>query len=242
MRILLLCILLLWFCMPGFAQTLKGRVTEAGNNKALFPVTVVNLRTQQATYTSERGDFAIQAEAGDKVAFSFIGYKTQQYQMPISTGIYTTDIAMERISYRLQEVILMPDYTPYQVDSIERRKTYKPFLARTKSSPIMSPVSFVAEKFNKRSKQIFRFQKKFGQWEDERYIDTRYTIELVSEMTGLQGDSLGYFMSANPMPYDYARTATDLEMKMWVRSHYREWLKIIDSTGLPDVQDTLIRK
>jgi hypothetical protein len=32
-------------------------------------------------------------------------------------------------------------------------------------------------------------------------------------------------MYAYPMAYDFARTATDLELKMWIRDNYREWLK-----------------
>ena len=238
-----LVIFLLFLC-PGAitasAQTLRGTVTEAGTKKALYPVTVVNLRTQNATYTSERGNFTISAEAGDKIAFSFIGYKVVQYQMPISNGTYITDITLERISYRLQEVILTPDYTPYQRDSIENQRVYKGVLSRTKSHPVMSPISFVAEKLNPRSRQIFRFQRQLAQWENEKYIDTRYTPELVYEMTGLSGDSLGFFMGTHQMPYDYARTATDLELKMWIRSHYREWLKHVDTAGLPEVNDSLV--
>lgn len=238
----LLLILCCLASVPGIAQTLKGRVTDKGTGEPLYPVTVVNLSTQQSTYTTQQGYFTIHAEAGDKVAFSFIGYKAVQYQMPISVGVYTTDISMESVSYKLREVILMPDYTEYQIDSIERVQQYRPFLQRQKSSPINSPFSFVAEKFNKRSKQIFKFKKNFNKWEDERFIDTRYTPELVEGMTGMTGDSVGHFMNAYPMPYDYARTATELEMQMWVRFHHREWLKMIDTTGLPVINDSLIKE
>lgn len=238
----LLAILCCLISLPAIAQTLKGKVTDKATGQPLFPVTVVNLSTQKSTYTSTEGYYTIQAEAGDKIAFSYIGYKAVQYQMPISVGTYTTDISMQTVSYQLREVILMPDYTEYQVDSIERVQKYRPFLSRTKSNAIASPFSFVAEKFNKRSKQIFKFQKNFGKWETERYIDTRYTPELVEEMTGMSGDSVGYFMNAYPMPYDYARSATELELKMWVRYHHREWLKVVDSTGLPVISDSLINE
>ncbi len=239
MRVLLLLILAGLFSAPAIAQTLQGRVTEAGGREPLYPVTVVNLRTQKATYTTPQGHYTIHAEAGDKISFSYIGYKPQEYTMPVDVGVYTANISMQRISYQLQEVILMPGYNQYQVDSFERRRTYRAALARSKSSP-MSPVSFVAEKFNKRSKQIFKFQRNFNKWEDQKFIDTRYTTDLVYEMTGLEGDSLAHFMNAYPMPYDYARTATDLEMKMWIRDHYRQWLKMIDTTGLPKIDEQMV--
>lgn len=236
----LLLFILLFLCgVDVFGQVFKGKVTEVTNGQPLFPVTVVNIRTQQATYTNEQGYFSIEAEKGDRVAFSYVGYKNLEHTV---NGEENTSIRMVRVSYQLKEFIIMPDFTQYQIDSIERARTYRPFLTRTRSSPIASPVSFVAEKLNKRSKQIFKFQKKFGQWEDERFIDSRYTPELVNEMTGLVDDSLAHFMNAHPMPYDYARAATELEMKMWIRTHYREWIKTIDSTGLPVINDDLLKK
>jgi hypothetical protein len=236
----LVAILCCLVASPAIAQTLQGKVKDAGTGEPLYPVTVVNLRTQKATYTTQQGDFTIHADKGDIISFTYIGYKPKEYNMPVSVGAYTTNISLQRISYQLQEVILMPGYNQYQVDSIERKRTYRAALSRRKSSPIGSPFSFVAEKFNKRSKQIFKFQRNFNQWEDEKYIDTRYTTDLVYEMTGLEGDSLGHFMNAYPMPYDYARTATDLEMKMWIRHHYREWLSVIDTAGLPKINEALV--
>lgn len=226
--------------MGAKAQTLKGRVTDANDATAIYPVTVVNLRTQQSTNTNLQGYYTIQARAGDKIAFSYVGYKSKQYIMPISSGIYNADIQLEMVSYWLQEVTLMPDYTEYQLDSIERVKTYRLFLNRQKSSPIGSPFSFVAEKLNRRSKQIFKFKKNFNKWEVQKFIDSRYTPELVTEMTHMTGDSLAHFMNATPMPYDYARTATELEMKMWIRFHHKEWLKEVQKTGLPKINDSLI--
>ncbi len=217
-------------------------MSDKYNNEPLYPVSVINLATEEVTYTNRRGEFTIQAKSGEKVVFTFIGYKARHYMMPISVGVYNTKIELEPATYRLQELIIMPDYTEYQVDSITRKKTYTPALSRQKSSPFTSPFSFVAEKFNKRSKQIFKFKKNFNKWEDERFIDSRYTPELVMEQTGLSGDSVGHFMNANPMSYDYARAATELELKMWIRYNYKQWLKHIDTAGLPVIKKELIEE
>lgn len=241
LRQLIVIPILICLCFTGRAQTLQGNVYDAKSKTVLYPVTVVNLRTQQSSYSNEKGFFSIHAEAGDKVAFSYIGYEAKQYTMPVSVGTYSTDIAMEPISYRLNEIILTPDYTPYQHDSISRLRTYTPALSRRHASAFGSPFSFIAEKFNKKSKQTFKFQKNFVKWEKAQFVDSRYTPELVHDMTGLQGDSLGYFMSAYPMSYDYARLATELELKMWIRYNYRQWLKEIEQTGLPNVKDSLIQ-
>jgi len=89
----------------------------------------------------------------------------------------------------------------------------------------MSPFSAIAEKFSKKSKRAFQFQKDFYRLESEKFIDTRYTPDLVNELTGATGDSIGHFMYAYPMPYDFARTASDLEIKMWIRTSYKVWAR-----------------
>lgn len=226
-------------CFQLSAQTLKGNIRDEVSNAPLYPVTVVNLRTDEATYTNEQGDFSIYAEAGDKIAFSYIGYKSTQYTMPISSGTYTVNLKLGAVTYNLREVTIMPDYTPYQVDSIERKQTYKPALSMPHASPIASPFSYIAEKFSKKSKRTFRFQKNFQKWEKDQFVDTRYTPELVAEQTGLEGDSIGHFMNAYPMPYDYARGASDMEMKMWIRYNYRQWTKK-DTIQIPQVKDSLL--
>lgn len=205
------------------AQTISGKVVDAKTGEPLFPVTVVNLLTQQSVYTNESGSFTIPAKSGEELGFSYIGYKSAQRL--VTTGAQNIHIEMSALSFKLNELIVRPQhYSPYQIDSIERRATYKRSLARRKSSAL-SPFSFVAEKFSKSSRHIFNFQRSYNYWEDQRFIDSRYTPELVSELTGLTGDSLAHFMNTNPMDTEYARAATDLELKMWIRTHYKQWKK-----------------
>ena len=236
---------LIAFCFianQALAQTLTGTVIDAQTHQALFPVSVINLTTQDISYTNERGQYSIKAKSGEKVAFSYIGYRAKQTIMPISVGEYSKDIQLDAVSYKLREVILMPDYTQYQLDSMDKVKTYRGALTRQKSNPIMSPFSFVAEKFNKRSKQLFKFQKNFAKWETEKFIDSRYTPQLVREMTGMTGDSVGHFMNAYPMEYNYARAASELEIKMWIRYYHKQWMKHVDTAGLPQIDSNKVKR
>jgi hypothetical protein len=208
-----------------YAQVLKGIVTEAQTGKPLSSVTVVNITTQESSYTDENGHFSLPLTNGRQIVFSFVGYKTIQKYITDEELSSSVRIAMPILRYELQELILRPNYTPYQSDSLHRRKVYSRTLAWKRTGSIMSPFSLLADWLSHKSKQRYTFQKNYNRWEDEKYIDTRYTPQLVESLTGLTGDSIGYFMNANPMPYDYARTATELELKMWVRYQYRLWIK-----------------
>jgi hypothetical protein len=221
---LLLLLFTVFNCVLVHAQVLKGVIVNQLTGEPLYSVTVVNMVTQQSTYSNQDGEFSIQAKPGEQIAFSFIGYKTQQRAMPPTLNIANARVELEPFNYQLQDVIIKAGLTKYQKDSIARHETYVRALSRQKVTSIMSPVSLIADKISRKSQQTYRFQKSFNYWEGERFIDSRYTPEVVAMLTDLSGDSLANFMNAYPMPYDYARAATDLEIKMWIRNNYKAWM------------------
>jgi hypothetical protein len=229
--------LFLFICLlspAAFAQVVKGIVTDAQTGNPLSVVMVVNTVTQQSVYTSKEGEFAITAKSGERLAFSYMGYKTMERLSPPVINIATMHIELQRLSVEMDELVVRPGYTSYQLDPARRRETYARVLAEKKRTSIMSPVSLIADKFSKRRKRIYAFQKSFNYWENQLFIDSRYTPETVNKLTGLTGDTLAHFMNANPMPVDYARAASDLELKMWVRDRYKRWLSApkADSTSV----------
>lgn len=203
--------------------TIKGKVTDAGTGEPMEIVAVVNTSTQQLVYTDNKGQYTIAAHPGETLAVNYLGYR--QVLMPVSSGseLIPVNISLRRQNFQMPEFVVRPKYTPYQGDSIARHSTYQRTLARGKEGSLMSPVTLLAERLSGKSKQRFRFQKDFARLENERFIETRYSPELVGQMTYLSGDTLAHFMNQYPMPVDYARAASDLELKMWIRLNFREW-------------------
>ncbi len=212
-------------CLPIKAQILRGSVKDGATDVLLTAVKITNERTQQSVYTDTKGNYSLSAEKGDPVLFSLVGYQEQSYIVPASMGVAEMFISLFQLSYDLEEFTLRNRFTAYQRDSMERRSTYQRALARRKGGGLMSPVSFVAEKLSGRSKRTFQFQKDFHHWEQEKFIDSRYTPSLVQSQTHLTGDSIAHFMNSHPMPFDFARAASDLELKVWVREQYKAWLQ-----------------
>lgn len=186
---------------------------------------VFNARTQISTFTNEQGFFSIEARFNDLIYFEAPGFKLCTRKTGVAkNGVAEMNVSLFKLTIQLDEFVFRPIYSAYQLDSIERRAVYSRALARHKSS-LGSPVSWVVEKFNKNSKQIFKFQKNYVYWEDQKFIDSRYTPELVGQLTRLSGDSLAFFMNAHPVPYDFARAASELELKIWIREQFKEWQK-----------------
>ncbi len=231
----------LWFMLPAGAQSLEGVVTD--NDGGTLPaVMVINKAKNLNTMTDVDGKYAIRADKGDEVEFTYMGYYPLSLQMPEGGNVFRK-ISLQKKLFSLEEVEIRPDWTPYQLDSIARRKRYALDLSRERASSsvmgaVFSPASALAEQFNKKSKQRARFQENFSKWESQKFVDTRYSSEMVQALTGLTGDTLAAFINAHPMPYDYARAATDLEIKMWVRYNYREWIKKPITLPLPIPKET----
>jgi hypothetical protein len=232
-----------------FSQTFEGVVTDYDGGAPLIGVSIRNIETNQGAITGIDGKFRIRASKNDEIEFSYLGYYS--FRMRVPEGSLYRLVSLKKKLFELDDIVIRPDYTPYQLDSIERRKTYNLALNRNFASSsvlgsVFSPASALAEQFDKKSKQIKRFQQNYFKWEDQKFVDTRYSFAEVSKLTGFTGDTLAAFIAAYPMPVDYARTATDMEIKMWIRYNYREWIKkpivIPPGISIPNLDADTLKK
>ncbi|HET8572882.1 MAG TPA: hypothetical protein VFL76_03325 [Edaphocola sp.] len=217
------------------AQDLSGMVIDMTDQGGIANVIIRNKNTDRIAYSDNRGHFSIKAQKGDSILFFSQGYFPARIMMP-GNGEISRTVPMKRKEITLHEISIRPGWTAYQLDSIERRQIYSGALDQKKTTSVFSPVSLLADNVSRKGKQRWRFQKNYAQWEQQKFIDTRYAPEEVHKLTGLQGDSLAAFMNAFPIAYDYARTASDLEVKMWIRYNFRQWIKHPYVPDLPDVK------
>ena len=89
----------------------------------------------------------------------------------------------------------------------------------------MSPVTSIYQKFSKKHKNTRKFKNQIVNNEFQKFIDTRYTKELVIQLTKLSDEEAQTFINAYPMEYQYARTASELEIKMWIKYNFLEYSK-----------------
>jgi hypothetical protein len=221
-RVLLLVLL---FGLPSAlqAQTVSGTVVDKESGLPVKGVQITAVNDANAkTVTDAQGRFTLSGTGGESFYIAAPGYAQQIRRAPELVGNVPWRIQLQLFSVSLGEVRVRPFSEGYQLDSFSRVKTYERALARQRSGG-MSPVSFLAERISPKQRRLFAFQNDFARMEDEKFIDSRYTPELTAEMTKLSGDSLAHFMNQNPMPYDFARAATDLEIKMWIKDRYKSW-------------------
>lgn len=227
-NLLLFTILLFFAALQVYGQTLKGIIKDNEDNSVLSNVRIVNLTLGKGINSDQNGEYEIPVRYGDSISVNFLGYQTIEFVLK-ETGkqlIYRNFyLAREE---RLLKEFVVDNRTPYQKDSTERATTYSSALAVpwvSGVSAVFSPATALAQLFSKKAKQRHRFQVNFSKWEVQKYCASKYSPELVASLVPLTGDTLANFMNAFPIPFDFARAASDVEIKMWIKYNYLDWQK-----------------
>jgi len=85
-------------------KTITGKVTDAGNGEPLPGVTIVVKGTTQGTITNFDGEYSINAEQGQTLIFSYIGYTPQETLVTASNQL---NILLEASMENLDEVVVI---------------------------------------------------------------------------------------------------------------------------------------
>lgn len=234
---------LLFIALPVRAQLITGTITDRQERTAVDMVLVTNKRTKADSRTNTYGRFQIQGLVGDTLLISHPAYSFRTFI------VNATDvrISMSANVHKLQEVEVISGMTKFQRDSATRQaiyhKTLKDAQHKTKLSlsnglaldGIFTSLAYKASGKGKRNKA---FAKQLEEDNKMRFTQARYSKELVANLTPLRGDSIALFIEQNPIPYDFVRSAKDIELKMWVRQRYKNWIHTtttaIDTTNKHD--------
>ncbi len=93
-------------CLSGYAQTIRvvGKITSADDSQPLPGVSIILKGTTTGTVSASDGSYAITAKAGDILAFSFLGYISQQITVEQNTLI---NVKLNSATSNLNEVVVI---------------------------------------------------------------------------------------------------------------------------------------
>ncbi len=239
MRLAVIILILLCPFSYSFSQTLSGRIMNYEDGAVLSNVVVINLNQANAgTNSNGYGKYSVTAHKGDSIRFSLLGYVARTLVYNGNNESWFETVTLNSESLILDTVFIHRELTKFEADSIANRKlynnalTYKPpktklpglkDLKAGESVKIGSPISGLLGKTTKEYKKNKAFKEMYARDENQAFIASRYTPELVTKLTALDGNNLYVFMQAYPMTYEYARQASNLELMMWVKYNYKDW-------------------
>jgi hypothetical protein len=219
------------------AQYLNGKLIDIGTDAPIELVYVSNQRTGMSVYSDSAGTFSMQVAKGDKLIFMHPAYKT--YSLTLDDVTRVRYIKLVKNAVQLREVEVLSDMAKYKRDSAYTHSLYKKVFKDTvhevKRDLLVRVgeigftyeglISKFAWNLSKKKKHHRRFTNTLAANERERFTNIRYNNEAVSYVTGASDSLAGAFINAHPIEYDFVRTATDLELRAWIKNEYKNWLK-----------------
>lgn len=227
---------LLVLAIPLKAQVrVSGRVADQTSGKALANTTILDLSRGYFYQSDSSGSFHMQADAGDLLVFTHLGYQPDTILLSASAGRFRyLNVAMQPQAVSLREVVIR-GMSPYQRDSIQRREAYDmvinmPVRSLVETSAAAHPTGgfgLVLHPFGEGftpERKLKHFKREFFRNEIRDYINYRYTPEEVKKVTSLHGDSLSLFMQTHQPSYRLLRQSDELELESWIYYSYRNWI------------------
>jgi hypothetical protein len=212
--------------------TLTGTIVDKENGLVLPYASITNKATGRRAYSDKGGFYKISASKGDMIVFGFLGYNSDSIAVTMASGTETREIHLTVEARQLHGVEVKQQFTPYQLDSINRREQFgyildlpnKPLAGG--STPVGAGIVFSPfTRYSRKEKQKREFKKIYVKAEQDRYIDSRFTPVFVSQVTSLKGDSLRMFMVENYPDYDTLRIMPNVDLIYWITDKYKAWKK-----------------
>ena len=183
----------LFLSVPLYSAIIKGGVSDMHSKTSMKDVLIENIRTGSSMITGEDGLFSIAAEADDLIEFRKTGYKIARVRIPKGTIPGYFKILMQTAPIELPEYELQGWYKDFVKDSLKYHELYKTALEYEKITGL-DVIRHPFSAMSKLNRQRAAFQKEFEQFQREKFIDYTFNEQIVTTLTGLQGDSLKYYM------------------------------------------------
>jgi len=217
----------------SFGQTfLTGTIRKKENQEVLISVNVFNKTQRKNRLSDEQGNYKIEAQAGDTVLFSYVGYRKDTVRITSTMLAAQFTVLMDLRPVSL-EAVTVGNLSNYQVDSLERREMYawiyeqepQPVIERQRQGDGVGVELNVIPHSSSEVRQRLHLKKRIIKEEEKHYVDFRFSPEYVSHLTHLQGDSLAQFLSRYRPSYDFCRKAVNIDMLVYVNDSFREFQK-----------------
>jgi hypothetical protein len=209
-QLLLLLITVSLFATAQKRTTVHGYVLDSMNYSPVASAQVTNTNTNKSTTTNEKGTFSLSVGLNDVLFVTATGYHfdTLRYNILLRD---TLVMYMSLLAHVLPGVtVTAAGYSKYQMDSIHRKEEFLSDMGAPKQPVASNSNSGAGIGINldflaKKEKNKRRATKIFNEQEKDAYVYYRFSPEIVSDYTGLKGDTLKQFMQLYTPDYDWLR-------------------------------------
>jgi hypothetical protein len=197
------------------AQAIKGEVVDE-DKRPLSGVNIENIYTSLVVQSGEQGAFIIAATSEQLLEFKKTGYKTTRVRIPKGYVPSYFRIILKKGINDINQGAIAGKYD-YRKDSLRYYELYKHVL----DFPKMSAVQVMAHPFTAMSRvnqQKWRFQDRYIEFEEQKYVDRTFNATLIAKTTGLRGDSLTAYIRRFRPSYEQLRMMNDYTFYLYIKN------------------------
>ena len=205
------------FILPlsAFCQSRKiitGAALDRNENLPIRMASITNINLGKTTISRGNGTFEIEVGIGHIIAYGANGYYADT--LSISAEHFSSGsllLALRPLPSTLTNVIVVGTYSQYQMDSIERRKSFledvgnSEIPAVSRANDMGFGVGINLDRWSKREKRERKARDIFQMMEEEAYVNFRWNEEVVAKYTSFEKDELYGFMERNRPEYQWLR-------------------------------------
>ncbi len=211
----------LLFSLAAFSQAKKpitGSVVDKNENTPVRMASITNISIGKTTVSRTNGTFEIEAATGHIIAYSANGFYADT--LVLREENYLSGmllLTLRPLPATLTNVTVMGSMNPYQLDSVERRKSFledvgeKPIPTVSKATDMGFGVGISLDRWSKKEKRERKARDIFEMMEEEAYVNYRWNEEVVAKYTTFKLDELIEFMDRNRPQYLWLRKNPDEE-------------------------------
>lgn len=206
-----------------------GQVRDSKSKKPLSGVSIYNISKGTGTLSDSSGNYRINASDYDMLIFSYLGYSRDTVQINALYQRQIINILMKQNNFSIAPVEIIGQKPSYARDSMQRRYWFADALGQNKTrglDAIAHPVSAIYDALSGRQKRLWRFQKDYKAYEQQKYIASRIHPKQIEDLFRLKGDSLKAFLLWYKPDYFFVRNATDYELLVDIKRAVKRFRKV----------------
>lgn len=232
----LLCILLL----PSYGQKIfKGYLKDIQQNVPLENACIHNISTGVATFSNRNGNFALLLKGHDTLIVTHVGYAMKS--IILRDSLYRSekrisiDMEMKSILLKTANVYALKPYPIFLEDVAQTANNLEKSISLTdvqkadataNPTPHLysaHPITLLYDKYSRRAKMDRLYAYLSTHEEESNRLQSKYNPEIVSRLSGLEGNDLESFMCYCSFSYYTLVKASDTEIAQMIRSKLEQY-------------------
>ncbi|MFS8615185.1 MAG: carboxypeptidase-like regulatory domain-containing protein [Solitalea sp.] len=193
-------------------------------------VLVISKRLGTGVATNLYGSYSLKVYPGDTLEYTMMGFRKEYVAIGQEGGTARHDIHLYPDHLTLDQVNVIGRRNR-QKDSLALRNEYghifdykPPGVLKYGAMALSSPITFLSELFNfkgrKRNKQ---FKENLLSYEQQNFIESRIPYQLVTELTGLEGDERALFYNRYLRDYEFVKYASQYDIHQRILQSFKEY-------------------